>query len=1002
MLSAFTARPIVELKARDKSRIESILAYGDRVLVGLNTGALRIYRVNDQIEDVEADRKQNGDHNGESEPPTAPKARPADLLREEEKFSRRPIQQLAIIKEANILVSLSDNYVSIHDIQTYQLQEKLEKTRGATTFAAASNIVKDPSTGIPSIVSHLAVAVKRKIILWTWQDMELTGDAVEISLIASVKSLTWATGTKIVAGMDPGFVMVDIETQEVQDIIKPGALAENGSQGGARFGAVSSSGMGYMGMGSWVPKPLATRLGEGELLLAKDVNSLFIDTDGNALEKRQVPWQSAPETIAYSYPYMLTLLPPSKGSLEVRNPDTLNLLQMISLPNVSFLHVPQPNISLAHAGKGFLVASDRCIWRMGAQSYETQIDELVANGRYDESLSLLNMLEDTLLLDKEERVREIQILKAQALFDQKKYREAMELFVDAKAPPERVIAMYPRSIAGNLAPEESVKGDGSVADEEETNGEKPAKEQEESTPAPVATIGRSMMGRFGVGGHKKVDSDTASIRTNSAKDDTMETASIRKRPTAPSSQPDKPAAAEKEFKDSVRALQSFLTQCRVQIKRYIDTDGNLKEPLPTPSGSQLEADKPPFHIFIEESSLTSPIDWKAKLLDVAQLVDTTLFRAYMIANPSVAGSLFRLPNFCEPDVVQEKLYETGRYADLIDFLHGKKLHRQALELLEKFGKNEADEEVSPQLQGPTRTVGYLQALPPELIDLILEYAEWPLRIDPKLGMEVFLADTQNAEELPRDRVLEFLQKIDTRLAVRYLEHIIEELNDLNVDFHQRLVDLLLERLKSGEFDNDEEKMDWKHRLEVFLKKGNAQYNRYRVFQQLPGNDPDYYEARAIVLSKMGSHKQALAIYVFQLKDYQKAEEYCNQVYTAPPTTPASPNLSHSQSPPATRGSIEDTELSIYHVLLSLYLQPPPPHQPNWPPALDLLSKHGARLPAATTLDLIPPTLPVKDLESYFFGRIRNANSLLNEERIVAQLRGVEKVAVESAVLLGPE
>ena len=28
-----------------------------------------------------------------------------------------------------------------------------------------------------------------------------------------------------------------------------------------------------------------------------------------------------------------------------------------------------------------------------------------------------------------------------------------------------------------------------------------------------------------------------------------------------------------------------------------------------------------------------------------------------------------------------------------------------------------------------------------------------------------------------------------------------------------------------------------------------------------------------MLSKMGSHKQALAIYVFQLKDYQKAEEY---------------------------------------------------------------------------------------------------------------------------------
>lgn len=1000
MLSAFTARPMVELKQRDKSKIECILAYGDRVLVGLNTGALRIYRVNDQIEDVEAEQKQNGEHNGDQAETPAPKAKAADLLREEEKFSRRPIQQLAIIKEANILVSLSDNYVSIHDIQTYALQEKLEKTRGATTFAAASNIVKDPSTGIPSIVSRLAVAVKRKIILWTWQDMEVTGDAVEISLIASVKSLTWATGTKIVAGMDPGFVMVNIETQEVQDIIKPGALGEAGVQGGARFGAVSSSGMGYMGMGSWVPKPLATRLGEGEMLLAKDVNSLFIDTDGNALERRQVPWQAAPETIAFSYPYMLALNPPSKGSLEIRNPDTLSLLQSISLPNVNFLHVPQPNISLAHAGKGFLVASDRCIWRMGAQSYETQIDQLVANGRYDEALSLLNMLEDTLLLDKEERVREIRMLKAHALFEQKKYQEAMELFTDARAPPERVIALYPRSIAGNLAPEESVKGDGSVVDEEETTIDRKDSDGKDSAPGAVSTIGRSMMGRLV--GHKKVDSDTASIRASSIKDDAAETSSIKKRTTDPAP-PDK-AIQEKDFINSVRGLQQFLAQCRVQIKRYIDTDGNLKEPLPTPSGSQLEAEKPPFHVLIHESAHPAEgggdVDWKAQLLSVAQLVDTALFRAYMIASPSLAGSLFRLPNFCEPDVVQEKLYETGRYADLIDFLHGKGLHRQALELLEKFGKNEADEEVAPALQGPQRTVGYLQQLPPEMIDLILEFAEWPLRADEQLGMEVFIADSENAETLPRDKVLEFLQRIDLKLAVRYLEHVIKELNDLNPEFHQRLVDLFLERLKKGEGEfGPGEREEWRERLQRFLKT-SANYNKSRVFQQLPANDPDYYEARAIVLSKMGQHKQALAIYVFQLKDYQKAEEYCNQIFIASPT-PDAPTTTYQSTASATPiRTTEDAEPSIYHILLALYLTPPPPNKPNWPPALELLSKHGARLPASTTLDLIPPTLPVRDLESYFFGRIRAANSSLNEERIVAQLQAVEKASVEAVVLLG--
>ena len=37
-------------------------------------------------------------------------------------------------------------------------------------------------------------------------------------------------------------------------------------------------------------------------------------------------------------------------------------------------------------------------------------------------------------------------------------------------------------------------------------------------------------------------------------------------------------------------------------------------------------------------------------------------------------------------------------------------------------------------------------------------------------------------------------------------------------------------------------------------------------------DPDLYEARAIVLGRMGEHRQALAIYVFDLQDSEKAEE----------------------------------------------------------------------------------------------------------------------------------
>lgn len=52
------------------------------------------------------------------------------------------------------------------------------------------------------------------------------------------------------------------------------------------------------------------------------------------------------------------------------------------------------------------------------------------------------------------------------------------------------------------------------------------------------------------------------------------------------------------------------------------------------------------------------------------------------------------------------------------------------------------------------------------------------------------------------------------------------------------------------------------------------------------------------------------------------------------------------------------------------------------------------------MNLIPATLPVADLESYFRGRIRAANSIVNESRVVAGLRKTEVVSAQAALLLG--
>ena len=286
----------------------------------------------------------------------------------------------------------------------------------------------------------------------------------------------------------------------------------------------------------------------------------------------------------------------------------------------------------------------------------------------------------------------------------------------------------------------------------------------------------------------------------------------------------------KDLKTATEELRIFLVSARTRLQRYINPDGSLKSNNSSATSALDEVSLPEVNSLLVKRSSGSLGGREQQLRDTAKLVDTTLFRAYMFASPSLVGPLFRIDNFCDPDVVNEKLIETGRYNDLVDFFYGKKLHRPALELLKKFGQKDEEDEAAPQLAGPQRTVAYLQNLPPEMIDLILEFAEWPLKKDPELGMEVFLADTENAETLPRQVVLDFLQSIDPKLAVRYLEHIIQELNDTTPEFHQRLVDIYLERLKSNDFKHEEERSAWKEKTLEFLR-SSRNFQPYKALGQ---------------------------------------------------------------------------------------------------------------------------------------------------------------------------
>src|SRR6202012_3138187 len=118
-----------------------------------------------------------------------------------------------------------------------------------------------------------------------------------------------------------------------------------------------------------------------------------------------------------------------------------------------------------------------------------------------------------------------------------------------------------------------------------------------------------------------------------------------------------------------------------------------------------------------------------------------------------------------------------------------------------------------------------------------------LETEPDLAMEIFLADTVDAESLPREKVLAFLETINRELVLRYLEHVVDELNDMTPELHQRLVTLYLEDLKDSSIPNRNAQLD----KFLTLLTTSDQYSPAKTLGLLPRDDPPFYAARAIVL-----------------------------------------------------------------------------------------------------------------------------------------------------------
>eukprot|EP01113_Clastostelium_recurvatum_P023907 TRINITY_DN2852_c0_g1_i2.p1 TRINITY_DN2852_c0_g1~~TRINITY_DN2852_c0_g1_i2.p1 ORF type:complete len:622 (+),score=131.51 TRINITY_DN2852_c0_g1_i2:148-1866(+) len=387
----------------------------------------------------------------------------------------------------------------------------------------------------------------------------------------------------------------------------------------------------------------------------------------------------------------------------------------------------------------------------------------------------------------------------------------------------------------------------------------------------------------------------------------------------------------------------------------------------------------------------SPADYTefANVTNVAVFIDTVLLKAYSRLDDSRLASLLRLPNHVHVQEGRKVLMDKQRHHELVLLYRAKGMHREALELLAKLGTNPAN----GPLGGPTETIAYLKVLGRPQMQLIAEFSRWVLSSYPDDALAIFKEERVPDMRLPSDTVLQHLKQNAHQLVIPFLEHIIHNpsIQERGAEFHDELIFQYLDTVQALQKDRvDSQKKAFipagsepgllgvtRGKLLSFLEQSNF-YSPGRILSKFIHSfqEETLYEERAILLSRIGKHDQALNIYAHKLHNYDMAEEYCGRHYN--------PDNEESRD--------------VYLQLLNVYLHPPAGIAPMIQPAMTLLSKHHQRIDTPRALSLLPSALPIAQLQPFFEAVLRDTTRTKRNNQVVKNLLKSEKQQIHEQLI----
>ncbi|XP_030415425.1 vam6/Vps39-like protein isoform X5 [Gopherus evgoodei] len=384
MHDAFEPVPILE---KLPLQIDCLAAWEEWLLVGTKQGHLLLYRIRKDIGEVTS--SESGCCNRFE----------VTLEKSNKNFSKK-IQQIHVVSQFKILVSLLENNIYVHDLLTFQQITTVSKAKGASLFTCD---LQHSDTG--EEVLRMCVAVRKKLQLYFWKDREFYELQGDFSVPDVPKSMAWCENS-ICVGFKRDYYLIRVDGKgSIKELFPTGKQLE----------------------------PLVAPLADGKVAVGQDDLTVVLNEEGICTQKGALNWTDIPIAMEHQPPYIIAVLP---RYVEIRTFEPRLLVQSIELQRPRFITSGGYSTNIVY------VASNHFVWRLLPVSIATQIQQLLQDKQFELALQLAEMKDDS-DSEKQQQIHHIKNLYAFNLFCQKRFDESMQVFAKLGTDPTHVMGLYP-------------------------------------------------------------------------------------------------------------------------------------------------------------------------------------------------------------------------------------------------------------------------------------------------------------------------------------------------------------------------------------------------------------------------------------------------------------------------------------------------------------------------------------------------------------------------------